>query len=153
MVRDAPRWHVVLPAIVDYIGDDVVVAHNAGFDIGVIRYACAVDNIDWPEMRFLCTMVTARRALSLPSYRLPFVAESCGFEMGEHHDPLADAHGVVGVVKALAADAGVADLAELAAAHHMSIGRMSSGIYTGSVAVGTGSRNFTPIEVNPDADP
>ena len=153
MVRDAPRWHVVLPAIVDYIGDDVVVAHNAGFDIGVIRYACAVDNIDWPEMRFLCTMVTARRALSLPSYRLPFVAEACGFEMGEHHDPLADAHGVVGVVKALAADAGVADLAELAAAHHMSIGRMSSGIYTGSVAVGTGSRNFTPIEVNPDADP
>ena len=153
MVRDAPRWHVVLPAIVDYIGDDVVVAHNAGFDIGVIRYACAVDNIEWPEMRFLCSMVMARRALSLPSYRLPFVAESCGFEMGEHHDPLADAHGVVGIVRALADDAGVAHLADLAAAHHMSIGRMSSGIYEGSVAVGAGSRNFTPIEVNPDADP
>ena len=44
-----PALEGVLPAIVDYIGDDVVVAHNAGFDIGVIRYACAVDNIEWPE--------------------------------------------------------------------------------------------------------
>jgi DNA polymerase III epsilon subunit-like protein len=153
MVRDASRWNVVLPALVDYIGDDVVVAHNAGFDIGVIRYACAVDNIEWPEMRFLCTMVMARRALSLPSYRLPFVAESCGFVMGEHHDPLADAHGVVGIVKALADEAGADHLTDLAAAHRMSIGRMSSGIYTGSVAVGTGGRHFTPIEVNADADP
>ncbi len=64
MVADAPRWCDVLPAIVDYIGDDVVVAHNAGFDIGVIRYACAVENIEWPALRFLCTLVTARRALS-----------------------------------------------------------------------------------------
>ncbi|HET7386190.1 MAG TPA: exonuclease domain-containing protein [Nocardioidaceae bacterium] len=153
MVRDAPRWDNVLPAIVDYIGDDVVVAHNAGFDIGVIRYACAVDNIEWPEMQFLCTMVMARRALSLPTYRLPFVAELLGFDMGDHHDPLADAHGVVGVVRALAEAAGVTDLADLAATHHMSIGRMSNGIYTGSVAIGTGVRNFTPIEVNTNADP
>lgn len=152
-VRDTARWRTVLPALVSYIGDDVVVAHSAGFDIGVIRYACAVDNIEWPKMRFLCTMVMARRALSLPSYRLPFVAEFCGFEVGEHHDPLADAHGVVGIVKALADEAGVDSLADLAAAHRMSIGRMSGGIYRGSVATGAGSRGFTPIEVNPDVDP
>lgn len=152
-VQDAPRWDQVLPAIVDYIGNDVVVSHNAGFDIGVIRYACAVDNIEWPEMRFLCSMVLARRALSLPSYRLPFVTESLGCKMGEHHDPLADAHGVVSVVRALAAGAEASTLADLAATHHMCLGRMSSGLYEGSVAVGTGSRNFTPIVVNTDADP
>jgi DNA polymerase-3 subunit epsilon len=151
-VADAPRWQHVLPAIVEFIGDDPVIAHNAGFDIGVIRYACAVDNIEWPEMRFLCTLVMARRALRLASYRLPFVVESFGLEMGKHHDPLADAHGVVRVVKALAAEAGVDDLEDLAAVHHMSIGRMSSGIYKGSVAIGSG-RGFTPIEVNSDADP
>jgi DNA polymerase III epsilon subunit-like protein len=153
MVQDAPPWRLALPAILDFIDDDVLVAHNAGFDIGVIRYACAVDNIEWPELRFLCTMAMSRRALSLPSYRLPFVAESCGFEMGEHHDALADAHGVVGVVRALAKDAGVSELADLAAANQMLVGHMSSGIYKGSVATGTGSRGFTPIEVNTDADP
>ena len=152
MVADVPRWRYVLPAIMEFIGDDPVVAHNAGFDIGVIRYACAVDNIEWPEMRFLCTLVMSRRALSLPSYSLPYLVESFGLVMGDHHDPLADAHGVVGVVKGLADQAGVTDLADLAAAHHMSIGRMSSGTYTGSVAIGRG-RGFTPIVVNPDADP
>jgi DNA polymerase-3 subunit epsilon len=152
-VMDAPRWSDVLPALVEYIGDDVAVAHNAGFDIGVIRYACAVDNVEWPQLRFLCTMVMARRALSLPSYRLPFVAQFCGLEVGEHHDPLADALGVVGIVRALADEAGVDTLADLAAAHRMSIGHMSSGTYIGSVATGVGSRGFTPIEVNPDADP
>lgn len=153
MVNDAPRWRQVLPAILDYIGDDVVVAHNAGFDIGVIRYACAVDNIAWPEMRFLCTMVMARRALSLPSYRLPYVVESLGAQMGDHHDPLADAQAVVAVVRALSDRAGVSALADLAASQNMSIGRMSSGIYTGSVALSSGGRNFTPIDVNTDADP
>jgi DNA polymerase-3 subunit epsilon len=73
MVANAPWWNELLPPIVDFIGDDIVVAHNAGFDVGVIRYARAVDNIEGLEMHFLCTMVVARRALFLPSYRLPFV--------------------------------------------------------------------------------
>jgi DNA polymerase-3 subunit epsilon len=60
MVAGAPRWDVALPAIIDFIAGDTVVAHNAGFDIGVIRYACAVDNIPWPDLRFLCTLVLAR---------------------------------------------------------------------------------------------
>lgn len=153
MVADAPPWRHVLPAILDYIGNDVVVAHNAAFDIGVIRYACAVENIEWPEMRFLCTMVMARRALRLPTYRLPYVVESLGAQMGDHHDPLADAHGVLVVVRELAIRAGASTLVDLAASHHVSLGRMGSGIYSGSGAIGPGGRNFTPIEVNTDADP
>lgn len=153
MVRNAPRWDVVLPAIVDYIGEDIVVAHNAGFDIGVIRYACAVDNIEWPEMRFLCTLVMARRALRLPSYRLPFVTDACGFELVDHHDPLADARAVGGIIAALAVRHGTTDLAELASAHRMSIGRMSRGIYKGSVCTTTGNSGLVLPDADPDADP
>ncbi len=43
MVAHQPRWKEVLPSIVDFIGSDVVVAHNAGFDVGVIRYAALPD--------------------------------------------------------------------------------------------------------------
>jgi hypothetical protein len=149
MVANAPHWEHVLPAIVDFIGDDVVVAHNAGFDIGVIRYACAVDNIEWPEMRFLCTMVLARRALSLPSYSLPFVLDAVG---GFIHDPLADALGVVDVVRGLAASKGIDSLDALAASVGIRIGRMASGIYRGSVATSCGSR-LARLEPNPNADP
>ena len=135
MVADQPRWNELLPAVVDFIGDDVVVAHNAGFDIGVIRYACAVDNIEWPELRFLCTMVLARRALSLPTYRLPYVVEALGEAAIEHHNALSDAHGVVRVIRGLATAKGAVNLDELAESVGISIGRMTSGKYTGSVAV------------------
>lgn len=152
MVAKEPRWQQVLPNIVNFISDDVVVAHNAGFDIGVIRYACAVDNIEWPAMRFLCTMVLARRALSLPSYRLPYVLESLGGLLEDHHEPLADARAVVQVVQGLAASQGVESLDALAGSVGVCIGRMSSGIYRGSVATGVGSGLVRPA-VNPDADP
>ena len=79
-----------------------MVCHNAAFDVGVTRYACAADGIAWPQMRFVCTMVLVRRALSLPSYRLAFVVEALGKKFDLHHDPLADARAVVDIVDGLA---------------------------------------------------
>lgn len=152
MVAGSPRWREILPVITDFIGDDVVVAHNAGFDIGVIRYACAVDNIEWPDMRFLCTLVLARQALSLPTYRLPYVCESLGQPMENHHDALADARAVVGVVNGLAARQGVDDLNALAQSVGVHIGHMSSGIYQGSVVTSSGGASLVRAELNPDAD-
>lgn len=153
MVANAPRWKEVLPQIVNYIGDDVAVAHNAGFDIGVIRYACEVDNIEWPEMSFLCSLVMARRTLALPTYRLPFVAASLGFELENHHDALADANAVVEIVTRLATQQEVTDVASLAAAVGVRVGRVSSGSYSGCVSNSAVDRGFTPIEVNAAADP
>ncbi|HRD10800.1 MAG TPA: exonuclease domain-containing protein [Mycobacterium sp.] len=156
MVADSPRWRDALPWVLDFIGDDVVVAHNAGFDIGVIRYACAVDNIEWPELRFLCTMVLARRALSLPSYRLPFVADVFGGSCDNHHDPLADARAVVDIVSGLAAKYDAHDLDGLADAVGVRVGHMCSGIYKGSVSISGsagGASRLVRAEVNPDADP
>lgn len=151
MVATAQRWKDTLPSIIEFIEDDVVVAHNAGFDIGVIRYACAVDNIEWPEMRFLCTLVMSRRALALPTYRLPYVVESLGFELRDHHDALGDARAVVDVVNGLAARHEVETLDELARAAGIQVGRMRSGIYKGSVAV-SGSAALLRSDVNPAAD-
>lgn len=155
-VAAAPRWKEILPAIVDFIGDDVVIAHNAGFDMGVVRYACALDNIEWPAMRFLCTLVMARRALALPTYRLPFLAEKLGVAFTHHHNALADATVVVEITARLAEQHKAADVQELAEALGVGIGRMGAGIYRGSVAVSTGGHGagrFTPVEVNTGADP
>jgi len=153
MVANQPRWRDVLPSILDFIGDDVVVCHNAGFDIGVIRYACAADNMQWPAMKFLCTLVLARRALSLPSYRLPFVVEALGKKVDLHHDPLADARAVVDIVQGLASANGAVDLDGLAACVGVHVGRMASGLYVGSVAKRSGGLSgLAQPDLNPDAD-
>lgn len=57
MVADAPRFAEIWPLILEYIGDSVVVAHNAAFDLGVIRDACSVSGLPWPSMRYACTLV------------------------------------------------------------------------------------------------
>lgn len=153
MVEDAPRWKQVLPMITDFIGDDVVVAHNAAFDTGVIRYACAIDDIEWPDVRFLCTMVLARRILALPSYRLPYVVESLGSAITDHHDALSDASAVVNVVRGLADVQGAADLQSLAASTGVRVGQMTGGTYRGSIAPSTSSGTLTRADVDPAADP
>ena len=154
MVESAPRWRQILPSLLDFVGADVLVAHNAGFDIGVMRYACAADGIEWPTVSFLCTLVLGRRAYRLPSYRLPFVAEACGATLIDHHDALADARAVAGVVVGLARAAEASTLEDLAKAHRVVIGRMECGTYRGSVHVSQGgsSRLLRP-ETNADADP
>lgn len=153
-VADAPRWKDVLPAIVEFIGTDVVIAHNAGFDVGVVRYACAADNIEWPEMRFLCTMVLARHSLALPSYRLPYVVESLGSSLEGHHDALADALAVVDVVSGLSTLQGTTDVEALAASVGVRVGQMGSGIYKGSVVTsGGGTAALVRSDLNPNADP
>lgn len=152
-VKDAPRWKLVLPAILDYIGDDVVVGHNCGFDIGVIRYACAVDQLPWPDMRFLCSMVLARRALQLASYRLDWVADACGTTLDDHHDALADARAVTEVINYLAAQHEADTLEDLARRFHIRVGHMLGGEYKGSICVESGASRLVRADANPDADP
>lgn len=115
MVAGAPPWRDLLPALVDFVGDDIAVAHNARFDASVIRYACANDRLPAPRIPFLCTLNLSRRALDLPNYKLPTVVRGLGFELLDHHNPLADAQAVVAIVDALAARSHCADVSSLAA--------------------------------------
>lgn len=138
-VVSAPRWRERLPQILEFIGSDILVAHNAGFDLGVIRHACTADEIEWPELRFLCTLVLSRRAFDLPSYRLPFVVEAVGATLTDHHDALADAEAVVQIVNEMAKMNGTASLEELASAHKITVGRMQAGAVRGSVVASTRS--------------
>lgn len=54
-----PTWTDRYPVVMEFIGGDVVVAHNAAFDIGVIRETCVLDGLAYPTLDFLCTMVLA----------------------------------------------------------------------------------------------
>lgn len=156
MVADQPRWAQRLPQIMNFIGDDIVVAHNAAFDTSVIRYACDLDGTAYPDMRFMCTLVLARRLRQLPSYRLPFVLDSYGLTMGAHHNALADAEAAAILALAMATENGAATLSDLAQQAGTSIGTMSANSYRGS-GLGRTLGGYGPPPVmpgaNPDADP
>ena len=68
-----------------------LVAHNRPFDESCLRAVFAEYGMEYPGYDFHCTLAASRRALDLPSYQLPLVAEACGFHLENHHDALADA--------------------------------------------------------------
>ena len=90
-VAGAPRFAEVFGDMADFIGSDPLVAHNAGFDLGVIESALEVSGRDIPRFDYACSLVMARRTYELPSYALPVAAVEAGHPLENHHDALADA--------------------------------------------------------------
>ncbi len=90
-VASAPRFGELFGDLADFIGSDPIVAHNAGFDLGVIESALEVSGRDIPQLDYACSLMMARHAYELPSYALPVAAAEAGHPLLNHHDALADA--------------------------------------------------------------
>ncbi len=115
-VASAPRFGEVFPEIGAFIGADLVVAHNAAFDMGVIRSALEVSELPGPAYDYACTVALSRRNYTLESYSLPFVAEAAGVPLVNHHDAVEDARACAGIMIDIAARNRASSLAELFAA-------------------------------------
>lgn len=104
MVRDAPKIDAVLPAFLEFARGAVLVAHNAGFDMGFLRAAAERCQIAWPRPPVLCTVRLARRVLTrdeAPSVRLSALARLFGAATTPTHRALDDARATVEVLHAL----------------------------------------------------
>jgi DNA polymerase-3 subunit epsilon len=104
MVYDAPTIDAVLPMFLEFAGDAVLVAHNAGFDIGFLRAAAQRCEIHWPQPQVLCTVRLARRVLSreeAPSVALAALARLFAVATQPTHRALDDARATVDVLHAL----------------------------------------------------
>ncbi|HYJ53994.1 MAG TPA: DEDD exonuclease domain-containing protein, partial [Mycobacterium sp.] len=104
MVYDAPRIDAVLPSFLEFSRGAVLVAHNAGFDIGFLRAAAERNHLPWPKPPVLCTVRLARRVLTrdeAPSVRLSALAQLFGASTTPTHRALDDARATVDVLHAL----------------------------------------------------
>ena len=114
MVVDARDWSAQLSQLTEFIGEDIAVAHNASFDMGVIRAACAETITPTPRLRYLCSVQVSRNTYDIPSHRLPLSAAAAGFGEFAHHDALADAEACAAIVIDAARRHEAADVAQLA---------------------------------------
>ena len=91
MVVDAETIDVVLPKFLDFIGDAVLVAHNAGFDVSFIEQNCRYQEIE-REFISLDTVALARVLLpTLSKYKLNVVAKALNISLENHHRAVDDA--------------------------------------------------------------
>jgi DNA polymerase-3 subunit epsilon len=125
-VTDAPLWCDQLPDLVAFADGDALVAHNAGFDMGVIAGACTASGIDTPSFSYLCSLQLARKTYQLDSYRLPAAAMAAGFEGFHHHRATDDAEACAAIVIHAAARHGASDVTELASVAGVRLGAIGS---------------------------
>ena len=112
-VASAPTWSDVLDQMLEFIKGDVLIAHNASFDMGVLAWSAAEINRSLPEIQYSCSLAIARKTYNLESYRLNAVAYAVGHEEFNHHDALADSDACARIIIHAAKRHGVEDLASL----------------------------------------
>ena len=91
MVKDCPTIDKILPSFLEFLGSDVIVAHNATFDYGFIEYNVKRHvGVEFENKR-LCTRKLANRLLSdLPSKRLSYLCEHFKIVNEQAHRAMAD---------------------------------------------------------------
>ena len=115
----APRLPAVLPAFLEFARGTVLVAHNAPYDVGFLRGACALTQTAWPAPPVVDTVRLARQVLhrdEVRDCRLGTLAAHFGAGTQPRHRALADARATVDVLHALlerVGDLGVQSLEEL----------------------------------------
>ncbi len=91
MVKDADDINVILPKFMEFIGDSVLVAHNAQFDVGFIEANCNRQGIAH-DFTVLDTVELGHALLpDLNRFKLDTVAKRLGIKLEHHHRAVDDA--------------------------------------------------------------
>ncbi|MFF5216232.1 DEDD exonuclease domain-containing protein [Micromonospora sp. NPDC000442] len=104
MLLPAPPIEQVLPSFLEFVSDAVLVAHNAPYDVGFLKAACAKHGYRWPNPRVLDTAALARRVLlrdEVPNRKLGTLAAYFRAATQPTHRALDDARATVDVLHGL----------------------------------------------------
>ena len=93
LVSAAPRIGAVLPSLIEFVGDAVIVGHNVGFDVGFLRAACERHGRAPLSGTVVDTVALARRLVrdEVPDCRLGTLASRFRLDHKPSHRALDDA--------------------------------------------------------------
>ena len=84
-VADAPTFAELWPSLEPLFSSGVLVAHNATFDLGVLKKCLAAYDIEWQRAApFCCTVQIGRRLLPGISHKLDCMCAYYGLELHHH---------------------------------------------------------------------
>lgn len=135
-----PSFERLWPDIERRLAGRPVVAHNAAFDMSVIRDATSHCGYSWPTLDYCCSMLLARRHHDLPEHTLDAVAAAAGISIGRHHDAVDDAVACARITLDMAERAHTSSLDDLLRVSGLGWGHMAPELFqacspTGAPAV------------------
>ncbi len=93
MVKDAPKFAELAEEFIEFIGNSILVAHNAVFDMRFLNYEIG---LVYPNSRVansnLCTVKMSRKLIQgIENHKLATVANYYSIDLTNHHRAAADA--------------------------------------------------------------
>lgn len=129
IVADALPFDALWPEMERAIGGRTLVAHNAAFDMGVLRATLAHYDVWCEKMQFVCSVALARKCWpELPRHSLDALAREFGIVF-RHHNAGEDAATAAKVVLRAAEEYSAASVEELMERARIRFGEVSTGEY------------------------
>ncbi len=141
MTEDAPTFDELWPELEPFFKKYIIAAHNASFDMGVIRHTLDYFGIPYPHASYFCSMkLYQKMAPDSINHKLPVLSKSIGFEF-KHHDALEDSIACAKlIIHALEASRSQS-IEELAQKYRVSLGKLYPNGYTPCSTALTRSRS------------
>jgi DNA polymerase-3 subunit epsilon len=164
-IENAPEFPDIWPEISEYICEQTIIAHNATFDLSVLRHTMDLYDLPYPKLSFYCTRLISKSVWpNLSSYKLSILGAFLEIPF-EHHNPTEDAKCSAEIALRACREKETKHLNDLATLVGIRKGRLTSSRYitcsSKYAKQNTPSRcgqdrlkelaNDTPT--NPDADP
>lgn len=91
MVESAPGPDRIIAKLKEFVGDAVIMAHHAPFDMGFLAVEFERLNLSLPRSSALCTAILSRKLItSSPNHRLQTLVNHLGLPQGQAHRALDD---------------------------------------------------------------
>ena len=91
LIKDKPTIEEILPRFMEFVGDSVLVAHNAEFDIGFINQKCKEMNIEFKNKSVDTLMLSRILLPHLKRFKLNNLTKELGVPLHNHHRAVDDA--------------------------------------------------------------
>jgi DNA polymerase-3 subunit epsilon len=128
-VCDAPEWGEFFPKLAPYLEGATVVAHNAAFDISVLRKGLELYGLPTPHFDFFCTCKAAKRLWpELENHKLNTLAARFGHQF-RHHNAAEDAEAAAVILNAMFKETGTSDCRTLGQHLGITPGTAAPGIF------------------------
>ena len=85
LVKDAPTFPEVWKQIQPFFDEGILVAHNANFDLTVLKKCLNDYGIKWKDkVPYICTVLIGRKFYPKMSHKLNVMSEFFGIELNHH---------------------------------------------------------------------
>lgn len=108
----APDFREIWFELQPILAEGPLLAHNAAFDMRVLRAHIEHLELPAPAIRYACTVSMSRKAFpGLPSHKLNVVCDHCGISL-VHHDAASDAEACASLALECASAVGAASVSD-----------------------------------------